>query len=100
MIKFKLDLPNFFKKEPTLIFNIDPKWKYIYDKYPPQAAANCKHEYIKQMPSARCPGFQDLYKHGYVIPMWFDLQIALGPAKNWEDQEVTLNSNVIKENSS
>ncbi|SVA79964.1 uncharacterized protein METZ01_LOCUS132818 [marine metagenome] len=29
--------------------------------------------------------------------MWFDLQIALGPAERWEDQEVTLNSNVTKE---
>ena len=87
----------FNKKEKDIIFNIDHKWKYIFDRYPPQAAANYKHEYIKHPPPARCPGFQDLYKHGYVIPMWFDLQIALGPAEQWEGQEVTLNSNVTNE---
>ena len=81
----------FNKKEKDIIFNIDHKWKYIFDRYPPQAAANYKHEYIKHPPPARCPGFQDLYKHGYVIPMWFD------PAEQWEVQEVTLNSNVTNE---
>ena len=87
----------FNKKEKDIIFNIDHKWKYIFDRYPPQAAANYKHEYIKHPPPARCPGFQDLYKNRYVIHMWFDLQIALGPAEQWEGQEVTLNSNVTNE---
>ena len=94
MFKFKF---SFGRKEKDVIFNIDPKWKYIYDRYPIQPAAKYKHEYIKHPPPARCPGFQDLYKHGYIVPMWFDMQIAISPAERWEDQEVTINSNVTKE---
>tara|TARA_B100000949_G_C14191405_1_gene411908 strand:+ start:231 stop:953 length:723 start_codon:yes stop_codon:yes gene_type:complete len=94
MIKLKLNLPDFFKKKPTLIFNIDPKWKYIYDHYPIQSVSKFRCEWVKQQPIVRCPGFNDLYEYGYIVPMWFDLDIILDPFDKWEDQHVTLKTNV------
>tara|TARA_B100001964_G_C14249324_1_gene609069 strand:- start:747 stop:1511 length:765 start_codon:yes stop_codon:yes gene_type:complete len=86
-----------FKKNKNIQFNINSSWKYIHDNYAPQPASKFKHEWLKHPPPAKCPGFADLYKQGYVLPMWFDLDIELQPANTWEEKEVMLTSNSAKE---
>ncbi len=86
-----------FNNNRKVQFDIDSKWSYIHDKYPPVPISKYKHEWVRHGPPARCPGFADLYKHGYVLPMWFDLEVELEGAPTWEEKEVMLTSNSARE---
>lgn len=85
-----------FKNDRKIQFNITEEYEYIYDNYKPQPMSNFKHPWLRSGPPARCPGFADIYKHGYVIPMWFDLKIELEPAPTWEEKQVMLTANMAQ----
>lgn len=84
-------------KKADIIFNIDDKWKYIHDHYPIKPVKQFKHEYLKQNPIGKCPGMLDLYDYGYILPMWFDLDLTLEPYTQWSEQGVRITSKCADE---
>lgn len=81
-----------FKKRKLVLDLFTPR-QMIFDAAKPKLAPHFYPDWWKEMktelvvddglfPSAtmrRCMGFVDHYKHGFIIPMWSDFRIELGP---------------------
>jgi len=83
----------FFIKKRKLVLDLFTKRQMVFDAAKPKMAAHFYPDWWKELktehqfgndifPSAtmrRCMGFVDHYKHGFIIPMWSDFRVELGP---------------------
>jgi hypothetical protein len=83
----------FFMKKRKIVLDLFTSRQMIFDAAKPKPAAQFYPEWWKALktdiqigdelfPTAtmrRCMGFVDHYKHGFIIPMWTDLRVELGP---------------------
>lgn len=83
----------FLFKKRKLVLDLFTSRQMIYDAAKPKMAAHFYPEWWKEMktemqvgdelfPTAtirRCMGLVDHYKNGFIIPMWADLRVELGP---------------------
>ena len=83
----------FIFKKRKLVLDLFTHRQMIFDAAKPKLAPQFYPEWWKEVktemqvgtelfPTAtirRCMGFVDHYKHGFIIPMWSDLRIELGP---------------------
>lgn len=82
----------FFFRKKTIVVDAFTSMAAVHEFYPIKPARNFFPDWWKQMPShveqftpfgvpiphatiKRCEGFIDLYKNGFVIPLWSDLNI-------------------------
>jgi hypothetical protein len=102
----------FLIKKRKLVLDLFTYRQMIFDAAKPKMAANFYPDWWKEMkpekqlgdelfPTAtmrRCMGFVDHYKHGFIIPMWSDFKMELGPVGNtffraaFSDSTTPLNS--------
>lgn len=66
---------NMAKIEPSIKF-IPQWWKNMQSSLP---SVWGNHPYVHSGTLKKCSGFLDLYKSGFIIPMWCDLAIDVGP---------------------
>ena len=83
----------FFFKKSKLVLDLFTHRQMIYDAAKPKLAASFYPDWWKDLktdiqigdelfPTAtmrRCMGLVDHYKHGFIVPMWADLRVELGP---------------------
>lgn len=83
----------FIFKKRKLVLDLFTQRQMIFDAAKPKLAPQFYPDWWKELktelqmgdelfPTAtmrRCMGFVDHYKHGFVIPMWSDFRIELGP---------------------
>ena len=50
--------------------------KYVFENLYPRLASEYRPPYVKTGPVSHCPGIQDLYSRGYVIPICFDYRMV------------------------
>lgn len=86
----------FIFKKRKLVLDLFTNRQMIFDAAKPKLAPQFYPDWWKELkpeiymgnelfPTAtmrRCMGFVDHYKHGFVIPMWSDLRVELGPIGN------------------
>lgn len=86
----------FLFKKRKLVLDLFTNRQTIYDAAKPKMAATFYPDWWKEMKNEipignelfpvatmrRCMGFVDHYKYGFIIPMWSDLRIELGPIGN------------------
>lgn len=63
------------KIEPAIKF-VPSWWKNLPPNNPGMWG---DHPHIRESTLKRCNGFVDLYKSGFILPMWCDLAIDIGP---------------------
>ena len=102
----------FLIKKRKLVLDLFTHRQMIFDAAKPKHAPHFYPEWWKKVkteqqignelfPTAtirRCMGFVDHYKHGFIIPMWSDLRVELGPVGDpffraqFSDSTTTINS--------
>lgn len=78
----------FFKPKPLHIDCLTNQ-QYVYEYAPIEPSRNFIPDWWKQLPKKDindpsvnmryCSGFNDLYKHGLVLPLWSDINVTVGP---------------------
>lgn len=63
------------KIEPAIKFTPN-WWRSLPNSYP---SVWGEHPYFRDGTLKKCSGFLDLYKSGFILPMWCDLAIDVGP---------------------
>jgi hypothetical protein len=92
----------FFFKRRKIVLDLFTNRQMIYDAAKPKLAAQFYPDWWKELKTElplgdelfstatmrRCMGFVDHYKHGFVIPMWSDFRVELGPVDSpfWRAQ--------------
>jgi hypothetical protein len=83
----------FIFKKRKLVLDLFTHRQMVFDVAKPKPAPNFYPDWWKELPTSikldtemlpmptvrRCMGMVDHYKHGFIIPMWTDLRIDLGP---------------------
>ena len=83
----------FIIKNRKLVLDLFTHRQLIFDAAKPKPAPQFYPDWWKDLPTAvkvdtemfpmptvrRCMGIVDHYKHGFIIPMWTDLRVELGP---------------------
>ena len=66
--------------------------KFTVDHYPPVSYRTYKHSILSENKDMKtCPGMNEMYNFGYVIPAWFDMTIEYTIDEN-EEQNVFVNT--------
>lgn len=61
----------------TAKFTLKMKNDFIMKHFPITPYTDFLHPFHQNEHVKRCPGMYDYYKHLYVLPMWFDLQLVM-----------------------